>query len=141
MKNIQGTEENLELFNENGVRVYAYRKLSIGFSYERTYDSNGNELTYKNSSGHSSGYTRDSNGNILTYKNSSGFRYECTYDSDNKELTYKDSNGETRGFDKTYTPKEVEFIKRAVEYYWQDWSQEHPDNKNDLKLTEQILSK
>jgi hypothetical protein len=41
----------------------------------------------------------------------------------------------------TYTPEEVEFIKRAVEYYWQDWNQEHPDNENDYKLTQQILSK
>ena len=162
MKNIFNTEEDLDLFNKNGVRVYAYRKWSdglfqertynskgkvltfknsSGFSYERTYHSNGNVLTYKNSDGYSSEYTYDSNGNILTFKNSSGFSYEATYNSDNKELTYKDSDGLTRGFDKTYTPEEVEFIKRAVEYYWQDWSQEHPDNKKDLKLTQQILSK
>ena len=120
MKNILGTEENLELFNENGVRVYAYRKLSIGFSYERTYDSKGKVLTHKNSNRYSYEYTRDSNGN---------------------ELTYKNSDGTSRGFDKTYTLEEAEFIKRAVEYYWQDWNQEHPDNKKDFKLTQQILSK
>ena len=120
MKNIQGTENKLQLFNQEGVRVYAYRKLSIGFSYERTYDSNGNELTHKDSTGYSYEYTRDSNGNIITYKNSDGVR---------------------RGFYKTYTPEEVEFIKRAVEYYWQDWNQEHPDNENDFKLTQQILKK
>jgi len=120
MKNIQGTEDNLELFNKNGVRVYEYFKYLDGHSEECTYHSNGNVLTYKNSSGYSYEYTRDSNGNIITYK---------------------DSDGLTRGFDKTYTPKEVEFIKRAVEYYWQDWNQEHPDNQNDLKLTQQILNK
>ena len=99
MKNIQGTEENLELFNENGIKVYEY------------------------------------------FKDSNGYWYECTYDSNGNELTYKNSNGETRGFDKTYTPKEVEFIKRAVEYYWLDWDKIHPDNQKDLKLTQQILNK
>ena len=120
MKNIQGTEENLELFNKDGVRVYAYFKNLIGFSYECTYDSDNNELTYKNSDGVSSEYT---------------------YDSDGKELTYKDSNGISRGFDKTYTPEEVEFINRAVQKYWDDWNAEHPDNQNDFKLTQQILNK
>ena len=85
--------------------------------------------------------TVDSNGNIITYKDSSGYSYEATYDSNGKELTYKNSNGVSRGFDKTYTPEEVEFIKRAVEYYWLVWYKTHPDNQNDLKLTEQILNK
>jgi len=120
MKNIQGTEENLNLFNENGIKVYKYFKNSYGFSYERTYDSQGNELTFKNSKGTWCKYTRDSDGN---------------------ELTYKDSNGVTRGFDKTYTPEEVGYIKRAVHEYWEHWNAEHSDNQNDLKLTEQILNK
>ena len=85
--------------------------------------------------------TFDSNQNITTFKNSDGFSYEATYDSEDKELTYKNSDGMTRGFDKTYTPEEVEFIKRAVEYYWLDWNKTHPDNQKDLKLTQQILSK
>jgi len=120
MKNIQGTKENLELFNENGVKVYEYFKHLDGFSEEFTYDSNNNVLTYK-----------DSNGNGCEY----------TYDSEGNELTYKDSNGVRRGFDKTYTPKEVEFIKRAVQQYWEHCFAEHPDNKKDLKLTQQILNK
>ena len=120
MKNILGTENKLGLFNKNGIKVYEYFKNSFAYSEECTYDSNGNELTYKNSN---------------------GFSYEYTYDSNNNVLTYKNSDGETRGFDKIYTLEEAEFIKRAVEYYWQDWNQEHPDNQNDLKLTEQILSK
>ena len=87
MKNIQGTEEDLELFNKNGVRVYEYFKSSNGFSCECTYHSNGNVLTYKHSSGYSYDYTRDSNGNIITYK---------------------DSDGLTRGFDiPEYTMEEL----------------------------------
>ena len=141
MKNILGTEENLELFNENGIRFYEYYNNSNGFSCEYTYDSNGNELTFKNSNGFSYEYTRDSQGNELTYKDLDGTWYEYTRDSQGKELTYKDSNGESRGFDKTYTPEEVEFIKRAVNEYWEHCFAEHPDNQNDLKLTQQILNK
>jgi len=87
MKNILGTEENLELFNENGIKVYSYYKNSYGFIYEYIYDSNGN---------------------VLTYKNSKGFSYKYTYDSQGKELTYKDSNGVSRGFDiPEYTMEEL----------------------------------
>ena len=78
MKNILGKEENLDLFNKNGKKVYEYFKNSDGYSCEYTYDSNGKVLTFKDSDGYSSEYTRDSNG---------------------KELTYKNSDGETRGFD------------------------------------------
>jgi hypothetical protein len=34
MKNIQGKEEGLELFNENGNKVYEYYKDSYGYSCE-----------------------------------------------------------------------------------------------------------
>jgi hypothetical protein len=87
MKNILGKTENLELFNKDGKRVYEFTHNLYGFSYEYTYDSNGNQLTYK-----------DSN----------GFSYEITRDSNGKELTYKDSNGVTRGFDiPEYTMEEL----------------------------------
>ena len=87
MKNVQGTDENLELFNKDGVKVYEYYKNSKGYSRECTYDSNGKELNYKTSKGYSCEYTRDSNGN---------------------ELTYKNSDGESRGFDiPEYTMEEL----------------------------------
>jgi YD repeat-containing protein len=73
MKNILGTTESLDLFDKENRLVYEFIKSSNGFSYERTYDSNGNQLTYKDSNGYSSEYTYDSNGNELTYKNSTGF--------------------------------------------------------------------
>ena len=108
MKNIQGTEENLNLFNQEGVRVYAYRKLSDGLFQERTYNSKGKVLTYKNSNGFSCECTYDSKGNVLTYKNSDGYSYEYTRDSKGNVLTFKDSNGETRGFDiPEYTMEEL----------------------------------
>jgi hypothetical protein len=51
MKNILGKTENLELFNKDGKRVYLFYKYLYGFSFEYTYDSNGKELTYKDSNG------------------------------------------------------------------------------------------
>jgi hypothetical protein len=87
MKNILGTTEELELFDKDGRLLYNFYKGSYAYSYETTYDINGNILTHKNSNGYSYEYTRDSNG---------------------KELTYKDSNGVTRGFDiLEYTMEEL----------------------------------
>jgi hypothetical protein len=56
MKNILGTTENLELFDKVGKIVYNFYKDSKGYSYEYTYDSNGNELTYKDSNGVTRGF-------------------------------------------------------------------------------------
>ena len=97
MKNLLGTTENLELFNKEGGKVYRFCKYPNGYSYERTCDSNGNVLTFKDSNGFSYETTYDSNGKELTFKNSDGYSSEYTYDSNGNELTYKNSNGYTRG--------------------------------------------
>jgi hypothetical protein len=87
MKNIQGTKENLELFNSKSKRVYEFITDLDGYSVECTFDDNGNELTYK-----------DSN----------GFIYECTYDEKEIEKTYKDSNGFYKIKRKRVTKEEYE---------------------------------
>jgi YD repeat-containing protein len=108
MKNILGTTENLELFNKDGRRVYRFYENLYGYSYERTCDSNGYVLIFKDSTGYSSEYTYDSNGKTLTFKDSRGFSSEYTRDSNGKELTYKDSDGVSRGFDiPEYTMEEL----------------------------------
>ena len=108
MKNILGTEENLELFNKEGTRVYKYYKCVGVDKFECTYDSNGNVLTCKNLDGYSYECIYDSNGNILTFKSSNGYSEEYTRDSNGKELTYKNSYGERRGFDiPEYTMEEL----------------------------------
>jgi len=56
MKNILGKTENLELFNKDGKRIYKFCKDLYGFIYEYTYDSNGNQLTYKDSTGVTLGF-------------------------------------------------------------------------------------
>lgn len=81
MKNIQGKEEDLKLFDKDGKLVYEFWEIFDGFWSECTYDSNGNALTYKDSRGCWREYTYDSNGNQLTFKNSDGFWTERTYDS------------------------------------------------------------
>ena len=78
MKNLLGTTENLKLYDKNGTLIYNFFENSSGYSYKRTYDSNGN---------------------ILTYENSKGYSWKKTYDSNGNELTYKNSNGVKRGFD------------------------------------------
>ena len=49
MKNILGTTEDLDLYNKEGVMVYSFYKYPNGHWHEYTYDSNGKELTYKDS--------------------------------------------------------------------------------------------
>ena len=120
MKNILGTQEDLKLYNKAGVMIYNFREVIDGYSYECTFDENGNELTYKNSvggsceytynengdrftfkdsNGNSSEYTYDENGKRLTFKNSDGYSWKKTYDENGNELTYKNSDGTERGFD------------------------------------------
>tara|TARA_R110000796_G_scaffold140447_1_gene256644 strand:- start:1038 stop:1355 length:318 start_codon:yes stop_codon:yes gene_type:complete len=95
MKNIFGKNEDLELFDAYGQRVYQYFWYSDGDfedSEEYVYDSTGRVLTEKTSCGYWSEYTRDSEGN---------------------ELTFKDSRGVSRGFDiPEYTIEEV--IAKAI---------------------------
>jgi YD repeat-containing protein len=108
MKNIFGKTENLDLFDKDGKVVYRFCKVSGGYSYEYTYDSHGNVLTFKDSDGYSYELTYDLQGNPLTFKNSNGVSSEYTRDSNGKELTYKNSYGLTRGFDiPEYTMEEL----------------------------------
>lgn len=60
MKNIQNTTEDLELFNSKGITIYKFTS-KLDYSYQYTYDANGNQLTYINSDGYSCKYTRDEN--------------------------------------------------------------------------------
>ena len=59
--------------------------IPLGF----TYDSDGRELTYKNSDGYWREHTYDAQGRELTYKNSSGYWHEYTRDANGRVLTYK----------------------------------------------------
>jgi len=87
MKNIQGKEESLKLFNDKGGLIYGFYETYNGRWIEITFDDKGNELTFKSSTGYWS---------------------ERTYDDQGKELTFKDSEGKLRGFDiPEYTMEEL----------------------------------
>ena len=61
-------------------------KIINGNLYE--YDSNGNEIHYKNSNGYEYWYDYDSKGNLIHYKNSN--RCETWYDSNGNKITKKE---------------------------------------------------
>ncbi len=108
MKNILGTDKELELFHKDGDMAYQYNKDSDSYWQEYTYDDKGNVLTYKHSKGYLEESTYDEKGNELTYKNSKGYWREHTYDEKGNELTYKNSDGVMRGFDiPEYTIEEL----------------------------------
>lgn len=65
MKNIFNKREDLKLYDKSGTLRYEFCIDLDDFSWECIYDSNGNELTHKNSDGYSYECTRDSNGKII----------------------------------------------------------------------------
>lgn len=92
MKNILGTTEDLNLFNKEGRKVYEFYKDSNGDWWESTYDSNGKELTYKDSNGNTRGfeipeYTMEElveklgNFKIKKYANTNHLPYNGLYNS------------------------------------------------------------
>jgi len=108
MKNLLGKEKNLKLYNDKGGLVYKFYESYNGRWIERTYDNNGNELTYKDSNGYWFESTYDDQGIQLTYEDSDGNWWEYTYDDQGNELTFKDSEGKLRGFDiPEYTMEEL----------------------------------
>ena len=77
------------LFPNKTVKV----KDSDGSWNKRTFDKNGNQLTFERSDGYWSKSTYDSNGNQLTGEDSTGYWYKRTYDNNGNELTYENSYG------------------------------------------------
>jgi hypothetical protein len=101
--------KTIKYYHKNSEVVAFERfKNSDGFSTERTFDKNGNQLTYKNSNGYSWERTYDEKGNERTFKDSNGFSWEATFDEKGNELTYKDSTGTFKIKDKSVTKEEFE---------------------------------
>ena len=85
-----------------------------------THDSNGRELSYKNSGGFWCKRTYDSNGRELSYKDSASFWCKCIRDSNGRELSYEDSTGlwrkctrDTNGRELSYKTKDFDGIRIA----------------------------
>ena len=84
---------------------------------ETTYYHKNSEVVaferFKDSNGFSFERTYNDEGNILTYKDSNGFSYESTYDDKGNELTFKNSNGCFKIKDKQVSKQEFEnFVNR-----------------------------
>ena len=72
-------------------------KIINGNLYE--YDSNGNEIHYKNSNGYEWWSEYDINGKLIHFKNSTGCEEWYEYDSNGNEIHFKDSDGYERWYD------------------------------------------
>jgi len=117
--------------------------ISPHLKWWKTYDEDGNELTYRDDIGNTytttykdgvveeqikdNGMSKeffkkkyDDNGNIISYANSYGFSWEATYDKEGRELTKKMSDGVSWG--KTYDDKGN--MVRYIEYYGGDVSKD-----------------
>ena len=58
MVNKYGKKETLEECHVNGKVSYLFGVYGSGYCFERTYDENENELTYRNSKGESRGFDK-----------------------------------------------------------------------------------
>jgi len=77
------------LFSDKVIKV----KKSDGTWDKRTYDNNGNELTFEESDGYWAKKIFDSNGKELTFENSNGIWTKRVYDDNGNQLTYENSIG------------------------------------------------
>jgi YD repeat-containing protein len=68
------------------------------------YDSNGNEIHYKDSYGYEKWYEYDSNGNEIHYKSSDGCEWWYEYDSKGNQIHYKTSKGYECWYEYTFYP-------------------------------------
>jgi YD repeat-containing protein len=82
----------VKTYDENG-NVLTYSNSFDGNSWTKTYDENGNALTHKDYRGYSWSKTYDENGNALTRKDSENYSWSKTYDENRNQLTYEDSEG------------------------------------------------
>jgi YD repeat-containing protein len=68
------------------------------------YDSNGNEIYYKDRFGHEEWGEYDANGNLIHFKNSDGFEIWREYDANGNMIHYKDSDGDEVWYDSDGNP-------------------------------------
>jgi YD repeat-containing protein len=73
------------------IRVVPKEEYTFDIPYEK-YDSNGNLIHSKNSSGYEELYEYDSNGNLIHFKNSGGSESWYEYDDDGNQIYCKLSN-------------------------------------------------
>jgi hypothetical protein len=98
--NALGAFENLELFDKNGNVVYKFLTYNSEDCWIKfTYNENGNQLTFEDSTDYWSKRTYDEKGNELTFEDSTDCWWKRTYDEKGNQLTYESSSGRKKGFD------------------------------------------
>jgi len=90
VKNSSGYWEK-RTYDDNGNQLTFER--SDGFWTKRAFDNNGNSLTFERSDGFWTKRAFDNNGNSLTFEDSTGYWYKSTFDKNGKELTFERSDG------------------------------------------------
>lgn len=93
--NREGKFENLELFNDEGIKVYSFEAFPrTGIWVEYTNDDEGRPLNLEDSMGSKCKYTYDDKGNKLAYEDTlKDVTYKTTYDEKGNELSYERSRG------------------------------------------------
>ena len=82
MKNKLGKIENLKEYHENGKLAYVFEVIYNDYSYEATYDDQGNRTSCKDSNGESYEATFDDQGNVTSYKDLRGYSWKRIYKED-----------------------------------------------------------
>ena len=151
MKNKYGTTLNIEERNPKGYLVYRFFAIENDDYVEHTYDDDGNELTYRNSDGdyeiRREEVTKEEYEEFLN-------SYEKEFDEDHAldmvmngmvdDLSEEDIKSiieENVKVGVIYDDEEIQFMKRVLNFYWDQLNAAHPDNKEDFSITQKILEK
>ena len=78
-------------YDSNGNLIHS--KDSTGYEYWCEYDANGNCIHYESSGGFQYWKEYDTNGNCIHYKNIHGLEWWYEYDSNNNEIHSKNNSG------------------------------------------------
>jgi hypothetical protein len=151
MKNKYGTTLNIEERNSKGYLVYTFFSIENDDYVEYTYDNNGIELTYRNSDGdyeiRREEVTKEEYEEFLN-------SYEKEFDEDHaldmvmngmvddlleEDIKYIIEENVKVGI--VYDDEEIQFIKRVLDFYWDQLNGAHPDNQEDFSITQRILEK
>ena len=151
MKNKYGTTLNIEERNSKGYLVYTFFSIENDDYVEYTYDNNGIELTYRNSDGdyeiRREKVTKEEYEEFLN-------SYKKEFDEDHAldmvmngmvdDLSEEDIKSiieENVKVGIVYDDEEIQFIKRVLDFYWDQLNAAHPDNQEDFSVTQRILEK
>ena len=93
MKNKLGKTEDLKEYHKNGKLAYEFRVVRRNYSWEKTFDTQGNQTSFKDSDGYSWDSTYDHQGNETSYKDSRGISWYRTFDDQGRVTSFKNLNG------------------------------------------------